>query len=262
MTQAAQGPRDLAALLAGAERVVVLTGAGVSTESGIPDYRSPGGLWERYDPTEVASLNTFLTEPVRFWRFQRPRLDMLRASPAPNAGHLAIAALERSGPVTTVVTQNIDGLHRRAGSRRVLEMHGSLDRGECLRCEARISADELMARADAAADGVPRCTGCGFPMKSGGVLYGQPRPRAVVEEAMEAVEAADAMLVVGSSLMVAPVNELPRRVRRRGGRLAVLTEGETPYDEVADVRLRGRAGAQLTETLELLGLPLTEPASG
>ena len=132
---------ELAASLASAEHAVVLTGAGVSTESGIPDFRSKGGLWEKYDPFEVASMATFTRDPARFWKFHRPRIDML-SSVSPNGAHEAVADLEARGIVKALVTQNIDRLHAKAGSTDPIEVHGSLDRGVCLRCDARISLDE------------------------------------------------------------------------------------------------------------------------
>jgi NAD-dependent deacetylase len=244
-----QGAEDLAAALAASDYAVVLTGAGISTESGIPDFRSAGGLWERYDPMEVASLGTFLSEPERFWSFHRPRIDML-AGVEPNPAHHAVAELERRGIVKAVVTQNIDRLHARAGSDPI-EVHGALDRGVCLRCDARVSFDELIARADAAEDGVPRC-GCGFQMKSGVVLFGEQLPADAIDAAFEHAARADLMLVIGSSLLVAPVSQLPRVVLDNGGTLAILTESETPYDGVAAVRLHGRAGVQMQEALAAL----------
>jgi NAD-dependent deacetylase len=247
-----QTPQDLAELLRGAGHAVALTGAGVSTESGIPDFRSAGGLWERYDPMEVASMSTFVTDPARFWSFHRPRIDML-GGVDPNPAHHALAAMERAGVLRALITQNIDRLHSRAGSRNVIEVHGALDRGVCPRCGERVSIDELVARADAAEDGVPRC-GHGHPMKSGVVLFGEAMPREAIEAAYDAAERADVMLVVGSSLLVSPVSELPGIVLRRGGRLAILTQSETPYDEEAHVRLDGSAGAQLSEAAAALGL--------
>lgn len=244
------GPRDLAALLAGARHAIVLTGAGVSTESGIPDFRSAGGLWEKYDPTVVGSLSTFLSQPELFWEFHRPRIDAL-SSVRPNPAHEAIAELQRRGIVKAVITQNIDRLHSRAGSADVIEVHGSLDRGVCLRCEVTISLDELVARADAAGDGVPRCA-CGFQMKTGVVQFGEPLPVEAIEAAYDHAQRADVILVVGSTLLVEPVSRLPQVVLDGGGRLAILTESETPYDDVAHVRLSGRAGVQLSEVVEAL----------
>jgi NAD-dependent deacetylase len=245
------GPKELAALLAEARYAVVLTGAGISTESGIPDFRSPGGTWQQVDPMTVATLSVFLTEPARFWSFHRPRIDML-AGHSPNPAHEAVAELERRGIVRAVITQNIDRLHARAGSEELIEVHGSLDTGVCLRCDARVSRDELIARADAADDGVPRCTSCGFPMKSGVVLFGEPLPAAAIEAAFEHARKADLMLVIGSSLVVAPVSELPGVTLDNGGRLAILTESETPWDDRAHVRLDGRAGIQMPEVLRVL----------
>ena len=171
----ADGPQELAALLAGAEYAVVLTGAGISTESGIPDFRSAGGVWEEFDPMEVASMSTFLTNPERFWRFHRPRIDML-AGVEPNPAHLAVAELERRGVVKAVLTQNIDGLHAAAGSRELIQMHKPTA-GCAYAAMSGISFDELVARADAAENGVPLCTACGFHMKSGVVMFGRTPPR-------------------------------------------------------------------------------------
>ncbi|HMM48771.1 MAG TPA: NAD-dependent protein deacylase [Miltoncostaeaceae bacterium] len=242
--------RDLARLLADAGHAVVLTGAGVSTESGIPDFRSAGGIWERYDPTVVGSLATFLSEPERFWEFHRPRIDML-AGVEPNPAHHALAELERRGIVRAIITQNIDRLHARAGSVNVIEVHGSLDRGVCLRCEATYSLDETVARADADERGVPWCN-CGFQLKTGVIQFGEPLPPAAIEAAFDHAQRADVMLVVGSSLLVEPVSRLPQVMLDGGGRLAILTESDTPCDGRTSVRLRGRAGGQLTEVLAAL----------
>jgi len=255
----ADTPPDLAHLLLSARYGVVLTGAGVSTESGIPDFRSPGGIWENVDPMEVGSLSTFVSNPERFWGFHRPRFSAV-ASVQPNPAHLAVAELERRGIVRELITQNIDGLHRRAGSARPIEVHGTLDFGECLRCHARVSRDEMLARADDAPDGVPRCTQCGFQIKSGVVLFGEQLPTEAISAAFAAAEAADVMLVIGSSLLVTPVSSLPDIVLRHGGSLAILTESETPYDDQCAVRLHGKAGVQMTEVLTALD-ELTPPAA-
>lgn len=233
--------RLLAEALASARHAIVLTGAGISTESGIPDFRSAGGVWEREDPMVVGSLSVFVAEPERFWRFHRPRIDGLSAVD-PNPAHVAVAELERAGVIRALITQNIDRLHARAGSPDPIEIHGSLDRGVCLRCDARVSIDELTARADAAPDGVPRCSTCGFQMKTGVVLFGESLPEHAVTAAFDHAERADLLLVIGSSLLVAPVNRLPEVVVAGGGRLAILTESETPFDDAAEIRLHGRAG--------------------
>ena len=182
-------------MLAAARHAVVLTGAGISTESGIPDFRSPGGTWERNDPMEVASMATFLGDPRRFWRFHRPRIEMLRGA-EPNGAHRAVAELERRGVVKALITQNIDRLHRRAGSPDPIEVHGAIDRGRCLRCEIEVEIDDLLARSDSADDGVPRC-GCGFQMKSGAILFGEPLPAEAIDAAYMHAERADLILVIG-----------------------------------------------------------------
>jgi NAD-dependent deacetylase len=243
-------PQDLARLLAASEYAIVLTGAGISTESGIPDFRSPGGIWEKYDPTVVGSLATFLSRPELFWQFHRGRVEMLDEI-EPNPAHTAVAELERRGIVRAVITQNIDRLHTRAGSVNVIEVHGSLDRGVCLRCEARFTLEETIARADAAGNGVPVCD-CGFQLKTGVVQFGEPLPADRIQAAYEHAQRADTILVVGTSLLVEPVSRLPQVVLDNGGVLAILTESDTPYDDRAAVRLRGRAGEQLTEMVESL----------
>jgi NAD-dependent deacetylase len=255
----ADSQRELASLLLGARHGVVLTGAGVSTESGIPDFRSPGGVWEKVDPMQVGSLATFISNPERFWSFHRPRFSAV-ASVEPNPAHLAVAELERRGIIKELITQNIDGLHRRAGSPEPIEVHGTLDFGECLRCRARISREEMLARADDAPDGVPGCTQCSFQIKSGVVLFGEQLPTEAISAAFDAADAADVMLVIGSSLLVTPVSTLPDIVLRHGGALAILTESETPYDDHCTVRLHGKAGVQMTDVLaalDELGMPST-----
>lgn len=240
----------LARLLAGADHAVVLTGAGVSTESGVPDFRSPGGMWTKVDPMKVSSMDTFVSDPARFWEFHRPRFDMV-AAVDPNPAHDAVAELQRRGVVKALITQNIDGLHRRAGSIDPIEVHGSLTAGRCLRCDFRCSVDELLARADGAGDGVPRCN-CGFQLKSDVVLFGEMLPIEQIEGAFAQAEVADVMLVIGSSLLVAPVSNLPGMVLANRGALAILTEGETPYDARCAVRLHTKAAQTMPRVLEAL----------
>ncbi len=250
---------DLARLLADARHAVILTGAGISTESGIPDFRSPGGIWEKYDPMEVGSLDMFIRDPSKFWAYHRPRFDAV-GSVEPNAAHLAVAELERRGIVKAVITQNIDGLHRRAGTQEPIEVHGSLSGGRCLRCDHRVSADELLARADADEQGVPRCD-CGFQLKSHVVLFGEMLPQEAMEAMFEQAGMADVLLVIGSSLAVSPVSDIPGLVLSNGGSLAILTEGETPYDHRAAVRLHTRAAATMTEVIARLDAAEGTPAT-
>jgi NAD-dependent deacetylase len=235
---------DLAVLLASARRVVALTGAGISVPSGIPDFRSPGsGLWARVDPMEVAHIDAFRRDPVRFWSFYGQRLTML-ADKRPNPAHVALAELERRGRLEGVITQNIDGLHAAAGSREVVEIHGSVATGSCLTCGARHTRAEVVARLAADPDGVPRCDG-GHPLKPDVVLFGELLPEAAVARAWELAERADLLLCVGSSLEVHPVAQLPRVTLGAGGRLAIVTRGPTPYDSEAEIRLTGDVAEEL-----------------
>lgn len=243
-------PEDLARALAASQYAIVLTGAGISTESGVPDFRSKGGLWEKYDPMVSGSLDMFVRDPVHFWSFHRPRYEQV-AAVDPNAAHEAVAELERRGIVKALVTQNIDGLHRRAGSEDPIEIHGSLSGGRCLRCDHHVSSNELLTRADAADDGVPRCD-CGFQLKSHVVLFGEMLPSQAMEDAFEHAERADMMLVIGSSLLVAPVSNLPQIVLGNRGTLAILTEGETPYDHRTHVRLHTKAAETMPLVLAAL----------
>ena len=170
-------------LVHGARQAVVLTGAGISTESGIPDFRSGRGIWAEFDPMEVGHISAFRRDPARVWRFYRLRIDVVRQA-APNAGHVALAALERDGRLARVITQNVDGLHRAAGS-DALEVHGALDRVDCLECGARLPIAEAERRMEADAEGVPRCD-CGAPLKPGVVLFGEMLPEDVIDEALPA----------------------------------------------------------------------------
>jgi NAD-dependent deacetylase len=219
--------------LRGARRTLALTGAGISTASGIPDFRSPSGLWADLDPREVGHVDAFRRDPARVWAFYARRIAVVREA-RPNAAHLALAALERAGAVRRVVTQNVDGLHRAAGS-DAIEVHGRLDVAECLRCGARVEGGEVDARLRAG-DGVPRCD-CGRPLKPGVVLFGEILPAAAIDEAFALAEDADLVLALGTSLEVHPVAGLPSAARARGGRLAIANRGETALDDVADVRV-------------------------
>jgi NAD-dependent deacetylase len=217
---------------------VVLTGAGISTESGIPDFRSPTGIWAQYDPMEYATIDAFRRDPEKVWEFYALRLDVL-AKAKPNAGHAALAELERRGLVQAVVTQNIDGLHQRAGSRNVIEVHGSIRSAECLECG---TTAPLAAAA-------PRCTRCGALMKPGVVMFGEVLPVAELERATELARQARLLLVVGSTLEVYPVAGLPQETLSAGGALAIVNKGSTPYDHLAEVRIDAGAGETLSTLL-------------
>jgi NAD-dependent deacetylase len=237
----------LAELLRGAESAVVLTGAGVSVPSGIPDFRTPGtGLWENVDPMEVAHIDAWRRDPDRFWSFYRDRFVAL-VDKQPNEAHVALAELERRGLVRGVITQNVDRLHRRAGSERVIEVHGSIEYSVCLECRGKQSLEWVLA-----GDGTPECPCCFTPLKPDVVLFGELLPEHAMSEAQELALEADLMVCVGSSLEVYPVAGLPALTQRAGGRIALVTQGSTPYDGDAEVKLDGNVVEELRAVLAAL----------
>jgi NAD-dependent deacetylase len=241
----------LAELLGRPRRAVALTGAGVSVPSGIPDFRTPEtGLWANVDPMEVAHIDVFERDPERFWSYYRPRFETL-GDKEPNRAHAALAELERHGLIEGVITQNIDRLHRAAGSENVIEVHGSIETSSCTACGASFGLDEVDGLFDER--GVALCAGCGGAVKPDVVLFGEMLPAESIEQATELAEAADLMLCVGSSLVVHPVAGLPQLTLDAGGRLAIVTKGETPYDAEAELKLEGEVDAELTALLAALG---------
>jgi NAD-dependent deacetylase len=223
-----------ATLLREARYAVALTGAGHSTPSGIPDFRSPGtGLWERADPMEVASLYAFRRNPEAFYAWIRPLAVTLLAA-EPNAGHRALAKLEMGGWLKAIITQNIDDLHQRAGSREVLELHGHMRELTCISCYRVVPSAKLVDDYISSGE-VPRCDVCGGVMKPNVVLFGEQLPIEVVNAAMAHVRRADLILVAGSSLEVMPAGHLPLIVHEHGGRLVVVNLSPTYVDDVADV---------------------------
>jgi NAD-dependent deacetylase len=236
----------LATLIRAEQPCVVLTGAGVSTESGIPDFRSAGGIWETIDPFEFASIDAWRRDPAKVWDFYAMRFELLTTA-EPNAAHEAIAALERAGLVQAVVTQNIDTLHDRAGSQDVIEVHGSIRSASCLACGHR----EPLARVLELLP-LPVCASCGAPLKPDVVMFGELLPEAAIARATELATGAALLLVVGSSLEVWPVAGLPAETLGAGGRLAIVNKGRTDYDARATVRIDGGAGAVLAEVARLL----------
>jgi NAD-dependent deacetylase len=241
----------LAELLRDARSVVALTGAGISVPSGIPDFRSPGtGLWENVDPMEVAHIDAWRRDPERFWRFYGNRFDTL-SDKQPNAAHAVLAELEARGILDAVVTQNIDMLHRKAGTRRLIEVHGTIESSVCLRCGARYPLADVRERLAEDPAGIPRCDCCA-PLKPGVVLFGEMLPLGAMEEATQLAAHADVLLCVGSSLEVWPVAGLAEVTDRAGGAVAIVTQGPTPFDDVAAVKLTGDVVAELEAVLAAL----------
>jgi NAD-dependent deacetylase len=241
----------LAELIRDSSCTVALTGAGISVPSGIPDFRSPGkGIWEKVDPMEVAHIEAFRSDPAKFWSFYRPRFQML-GDKQPNGAHRALAELERRGLLEAVITQNIDTLHQKAGSERVVEVHGSIRTSSCQGCGAVFELAQVEGLFDR--DGAARCADCAGPVKPDVVLFGEFLPERAIAEAEALATRADLMLCVGSSLEVYPVAGLPSVTLGRGGRLAVITRGPTPFDQDAAVRMDGDVVADLDAVLGALG---------
>jgi NAD-dependent deacetylase len=244
------GAKRLAELIRESKSVVALTGAGISVPSGIPDFRTPEtGLWENVDPMEVAHIDVFERDPARFWSYYRPRFHSL-GDKRPNGAHRALAELERRGLLAGVITQNIDRLHRAAGSENVVEVHGSIETSSCTRCAASYGIEAVDALFNA--DGVAECDACGGPVKPGVVLFGEMLPEAAMRSAQELAAAADLMLCVGSSLVVHPVAGLPGITLACGGRLAIVTKGATPYDGEAVLKLENEVDEELGALLAAL----------
>ena len=229
--------QKLLALIEQSERIVALTGAGISTASGIPDFRSPGGLWEDVDPMEVATLTVFRQDPRKFWSFYRSRLDIVEEFD-PNPGHYLLADLHTKGLLTAVSTQNIDGLHQKSGlpDERVFEVHGSVRNLVCLSCGTRYpreQVEELWVEED----GVPRCS-CGEVLKPDVVLFEEMLPEEAFAASVAAISEADLLLIIGSSMVVHPAASLPGHLPD-SGRIAILNDEPTPWGSEAELWLSG-----------------------
>jgi NAD-dependent deacetylase len=225
---------------------VVLTGAGISTESGIPDFRSPTGIWSQYDPLEYATIDAFLEDPAKVWDFYGRRLDML-GSAEPNDGHRALAELEDRGWVQAVVTQNIDLLHERAGTRELVEVHGSIRTASCPSCGNVVAFADVVALLP-----VPACPRCGRILKPDVVMFGELLPEAAMARATELARLAQLLLVVGSSLEVYPIAGLPLETLAAGGTLAIVNRGATEFDSRASVTIDAGAGETLRALADAL----------
>jgi len=235
-------------LLSRASSAVAFTGAGISEESGLPTYRGEGGLWTRFDPYKVASIEEFHKDPTVYWSYS---LSHRRIGADPNPAHLALVELERAGRLHGVITQNTDGLHQKAGSAEVIELHGSSANVICLDCEARYPRADIDALNRQHCP--PSCPACGGRyLKPNVVLFGEPLPVAAFARAQALAAQADMMLVVGSSLQVYPAAGIPRLARDSGAELLIINAEPTPFDGWARVVLHGKAGEILPRILELV----------
>ncbi|HUT52362.1 MAG TPA: NAD-dependent deacylase [bacterium] len=235
-----------------AERLVVFTGAGVSTESGIPDFRSPGGIWEKYDPREL-TYQKFLADPaVRKLRWKMFMEMEAMWDAKPNPAHLAVAELHKLGKLRAVITQNVDGLHQDAGvpAERVIELHGTNREVYCLRCGARWPSSEIRERIAREKVEIPDCVKCGGILKTATVSFGQAMPEKETAEAVRLSEQADLMIVMGSTLVVNPAAMMPRITKENGGRVVIINLSGTEGDHYADLVVRGKAGELMPRIVE------------
>ena len=221
----------------------------MSAESGIPTFRGKDGLWSKFDPEKVASLAEFHRNPSLYWEFTRWRNELILKA-KPNPGHSALAELERRGKMAAVITQNVDGLHQEAGSRKVIELHGTARKARCLSCREEFPMEEIQKRLHEELP--PRCERCGGLLKPATVLFGESLPQEALEEAMKLSRESDLFLALGSSLVVYPAAHLPLLAKESGARLVIINLDPTPLDSKADVVIYGKTGEILPQILREL----------
>ncbi|MCA1960509.1 MAG: sigma factor regulator FecR [Desulfomonile sp.] len=248
--------RQAARMLQEARRIVVFTGAGISTESGIPDFRSPRPFPPRYNSDDLTYQKFISHERYRkiYWDYDRARYPAMRDA-LPNDAHRAVVEIERTGRMTALITQNIDGLHQKAGSNPALvyELHGTVHEVGCLHCHTRWSREAITDRMEREGIEVPYCEHCGGPLKVATIAFGQSLPTDVLEESFRHAQACDLFITIGSSLVVQPANLLPPQAKRSGARLILVNLSGTPYDNIMDVILLGPAGPTMKAIMEDFG---------
>ncbi|MBE0479950.1 MAG: Sir2 family NAD-dependent protein deacetylase [Dehalococcoidia bacterium] len=242
---------ELVDLLVDSKRTVVFTGAGVSTESGIPDFRSPGGLWTKYDPMDF-TYQKFISDREarkRIWHM-RETIGFSWRDFQPNAAHIAIAELEKLGKIDCVITQNVDGLHQKAGNseEKVIQLHGNMQWAKCLTCGSRYRFEEVERWLEQGVE-VPDCVQCGGMLKPEGVFFGEAMPVLETMEAERRSKECDLCVVIGSSLVVYPAALMPQYAHNSGAKLVIINEGETDLDGMAHVRIWGKAGPVMEQVV-------------
>lgn len=254
----------IAGWILNARRIVVFAGAGLSTESGIPDFRSPGGVWDRYNPEDFNFQNFLSSERSRekYWQMATEMYQAMKDA-KPNRAHLAVAELEKMGMLDCVITQNIDGLHVKAGNspEKVLELHGTAMEVACLSCGKRFPRDpiqELLAEGQS----VPLCDACGGLLKPATISFGQAMPERETAEAYSRSAACDLFIVIGSSLVVHPAAQMPVVAKRAGAKLVIINRDKTGCDDLADIIVHGQAGEVMAEVLEEVKRGLTNRSNG
>lgn len=243
--------RQVAQWILQAKKTVVFAGAGLSTESGIPDFRSPGGVWEKYNPEDFYFQNFVASERSRekYWQMATEMWGPIKKA-QPNPAHLALAELERMDKLDCIITQNIDGLHHKAGNSggKIIELHGTAMYVACLNCKKRYDRDPIQERLQKG-EKVPYCDDCGGPLKPATISFGQSMPERETEEAYRRSSACDLFIVIGSSLVVQPAASMPRVAKRSGAKLVIINRDPTPYDEMADLVIHGQAGPAMAGIL-------------
>jgi NAD-dependent deacetylase len=238
-----------AELLLNSKNAIALTGAGISTESGIPDFRGEGGIWEKYKPEIYGNIDAFLKNPGKFWELAKKVAPML-FNAKPNPGHYALAELEKLDIIKAIITQNIDELHQGAGSVIVYEVHGNINRFSCLGCKASYDKDQVFKKVKRGKTSAPSCDFCGAPLKPSVVLFGEDLPRFELFQSRALSQKADVMLIAGSSLEVAPICDLPLYVLREKGKVIIVNDQPTYLDEKADVVIHHKTGTILPLIVE------------
>ena len=242
---------EAAGLILNAKRVVVFTGAGISTESGIPDFRSPGGIWSRFDPDDF-TYQKFIRDPeARRKQWQMLGEGLLTTDAKPNPAHYAIAELDRLGRLDCVITQNVDNLHQKAGvpDDKVFELHGNMQWAVCLSCGRRYSFEQIKARLDKGEE-IPDCEDCHGLLKPDAVFFGEQLPQKVLQEATRRSYDCDLFIVIGSTLVVYPAAYMPGYATQAGARLVIINLSSTPMDREAAVLIRARAGEAMPRIVE------------
>ncbi len=241
--------RKAADLLFNSNYAIVLTGAGVSTESGVPDFRSESGIWKKYKPEIYGSFQSFLADPSKFWKMAEKIAPTLFDA-KPNPGHYAIAELEKLNIVKALITQNVDELHQQAGSIIVYEVHGSVNRFTCLGCRASYTKEQIMRKLKKEKKSAPGCNYCGAPLKPSVVLFGEMLPNFEKYMSVDLAKKSDVMLIAGSSLSVAPICDLPLYTLSEGGKLIIVNDEPTDLDERAEVVINNKTGVILPLIVE------------
>jgi NAD-dependent deacetylase len=232
-----------------ARRAVALTGAGISAESGLGTFRGKEGLWSRYDPAIVASIESFARDPGKFWEFAR-EIGWIFLTAKPNAAHMALAELEAMRRLDSVITQNVDGLHQRAGSKHVIEIHGNAGRISCTRCSTEYATEKIVDRI--ARQDMPTCERCDGMLKPDVILFGEPLPKKAFDQALKKVRSAELLLAVGTSLEVYPAASLPEIAKESGAKIVSVDSERTSWDDLCDYRVNGPAGEILPRIVQAI----------